>query len=525
MGKQTVVIGAGSSGAALAARLSEDPGQDVILLEAGPDYATAEAVPASVLNAYDIAEDHDWGLTGYFVEPPEERVEMPYPRGRLVGGSSCVNASIAQRGAPEDFERWVSLGNEGWSWPEVEPAFRRLERDLDYGELPHHGADGPVSIYRIGRDRWPAGVSAFEQACLDRGFPAWSDANAPYGTGVGPLPRNQIGDHRASALLTYLAGARDRPNLTIQPDTRVHRIVFEGRRAVGVEVMQDGRLTQLEADRIVLSAGSIFSPQILMLSGIGPAQTLQELGVEPLIALEGVGKNLRDHPILMTFGLLKHHGEGERYGCLNTCRYTSGPGEHNDMVLFSPVLEPSALNLDLDIGDRKAMGVLSLLAKPRSVGWLSLTSVDPNVNPELHLNFLSDRSDVTRLKAGIRLSWEIANSSPVADELSEILFPDAETIEDDDRLEAWMRANVSTGYHASGTCRMGTAADPGAVVAPNLSVHGAENLWVADASIMPIITTGLTNLTAYMIGERMADILRDEGPGSTPVLAGARGAT
>ena len=519
MSTKTVIVGAGSGGGALAARLTEDPEQEVVLVEAGPDYPDLESVPTDVKDAYEMSVvSHDWGLQAYFIEPASAREPQPYPRGRLVGGSSAVNAAIAQRGTVEDFETWVAAGNDEWSYDDVLPYFRRLEADLDYGDTPDHGADGPVPIFRHPRDEWSAGARAFEAACLARGFPACEDFNARGSTGIGSVPRNQIGTVRASSLVTYIDQARERENLTIVAGAHCRRVLFDGTRAIGIEVDHDGEIETIHADRVVLSSGAIGSPQLLMLSGIGPAELLNSLGIEPVAVNEAVGKNLQDHPFCPVMGLLKE--DTEHVGVRAELKFsTASGGLVDDMMLFGSVLDPATLNMDVDTRGLKALTLVSLLAKPRSIGWMTVTSTDPKVQPELHVNFLSDYSDVERLMESMRLAWEIANSDELKDEWEEILFPDAETIADDEKLEAFIRAVANTSYHGSCTCRMGPEGDPAAVVSQRLAVHGTENLFVADASVMVNVPTGLTNLTSYMIGERLADWLKAE---SVPAVAGER---
>ncbi len=502
--RTTVVVGAGSAGGALAARLTEHADERVILVEAGPDYPTMAEVPPTVLDAYQLAVDHFWPLEAYFVEPAESRPPQPYPRGRLVGGSSCVNAAVAQRGAPEDFASWVERGNDQWSWEAVLPYLRRLEADREFGAAGHHGDAGPIPVVRL-RDRWPEAVHAFEAACLARGFPACDDHNAPNTTGVGPLPRNQIGDVRASSLVTYIREARGRPNLELRADATARRIVFEGTRAVGVEIETAAGPELIAADRVVLSAGAVHSPQLLMLSGVGPPAVLDPLGIDVVSALDGVGRDLRDHTVIQVTGLLREPDPSR--GILAALRYSSDGVATNDMAIFPLVLDPASVNLEVETHGQVAMILAVLVAKPRSTGWLTITSTDPHVQPEMHLAYLSDEHDLERLAAAVRLAYDLVTSPPLADHFSEILLPTAEVVADEARLRAWMMQVVATGYHASGTCRMGPDGDPGAVVDQGLHVRGTDDLYVCDASVFPNIPTGLTNMTAYLVGERLADWL------------------
>jgi choline dehydrogenase len=513
MSDTTIIVGAGSSGGALASRLTEDPERKVILIEAGPDYAKRDEVPLPICDANEMSvEGHDWGLTSYFLEPQDVRDPQPYPRGRLVGGSSAVNAAIAQRAAVADLERWVADGNDDWSFEQVLPFFKRIENDLEFGDSDIHSGSGPVPIRRYGREVWSPAAQLFEEACLERGYPACPDHNAPGATGVGPVPRNMIGEVRASSLLTYLAQARERPNLTIVSDATCHRVLFEGNRAVGVEVERDGQLERIEGDRVVLSAGAMHSPQLLTLSGVGPQEVLDELGIEAVAIAEGVGQNFQDHPFIGVMGLLKEKTEFNGVRC--ELKFSSGVegGSLDDLMLWASVLDPATLNMPVDTRGLDALTIVAQLARPESIGWLKVTSSDVHVQPEIHVNFLSDEGgvDLARMMHATRLAFDIATNSAVAGEVDELLFPDRETVEDDAKLEEWLRGIVTTCYHASGTCRMGPDADPGAVVTQRLEVRGCENLFVADASVMPCVPTGLTNISSYMIGERLAGWLREE---------------
>lgn len=507
--RRTIVVGSGSGGGVVASRLSEDQIHEVVLIEAGPFYSSPDQFPADLLDAANPSfEDHDWGYSSRYLEPVERRAPVPYPRGRVVGGSSSVNASIGQRGHVEDFEAWAGAGNTDWSWDQVLPYYRKLERDLDFGSDPAHGSDGPVPIMRFPRENWAPAILAIEEASLDAGLPACPDANAPGSIGVGPVPRNQDGDLRASTMLTYLQPAAARENLEIRDQTLARRVVLDGNRAVGVEIETAAGPEILEADDVVLSAGVFGTPQLLMLSGIGPRVELQRVGIDAVVTLDGVGRALKDHPFVPLIAIVSDRNE-TRDGMRAELRFSSSEGE-NDLASFPGLLQLDSLNFEVETDARAALLVPGLVSKPASEGWVGLLSDDPTDEPDIHMNFMSDRRDMTRMMEAVRFCSEIVNSKKVEGLIDGVLFPDAETIESAEALESFISENVTSGFHGACTCRMGPASDPTAVVDQRLAVHGTENLYVADASIMPDITSCFTNLTCYMIGERLADWLRQE---------------
>lgn len=507
-----LIVGAGSAGAVLAARLSEDPGRRVLLLEAGPDYATLAETPDDLQNSRRMSlRAHDWGLTAEVV--PGRMI--PYARGRVTGGSSAVNAAIALRGVPADYDEWAALGNPEWSWAAVLPYLRRLEDDVE-GDDALHGRGGPVTIQRWQVDELIPIQRAFLEACRRMGFPAVADHNQPDATGVGPFPQNRQGRLRISTALAYLLPARQRLNLTIQPHCLVRRVLFEGNRAVGVEVETNGVAQRLYARWITLAAGAIGTPAILLRSGIGPSAALRDAGVAPRVDLPGVGANLIDHAVTRLL-LVPKPGSYDPESPLAqvVLRYTApGSDEFNDMqlVLFSHVDlaaigGPQAVAL---AGTSVAFGMPVALERPRSRGRLTLAGAGASAPPRIELQFVSDPEDLRRLIAGVRLGWEVAHDSEIARHVDRIALLDEETVRSDATLSDYIRRTVTTQFHPCGTAKMGSAGDAMAVVDPHGRVRGVENLRVADASVMPTIPRANINLTCIMIGERMADWMRAE---------------
>jgi choline dehydrogenase len=501
-----IILGAGSSGAALAARLSEDPKRSVLLLEAGPDYSTVEQTPADLLNTWISAGPHDWGFAA---QATPDR-EIPYPRGKVTGGSSAVNGHIALRGTPQDFDEWAAWGNLEWSFEKVLPFHRKLEDDRD-ARGDFHGVGGPIWIQRPPAETWQPLNRAFFEAARAAGYGEVWDHNDPDSSGIGPWPRNRRDGIRVSTAIGYLAPARHRMNLTIRPGVNAHRVMIENGRAVGVEVEAVGTFQQVRGRRVTLSAGAIQSPALLMRSGVGSRDELAAHGINCQVNLPGVGRNLIDHPMVFVVATpvagIPHDPQVTNPIGI---RYTAaGSDEFNDMQMyvfemFDPSLSPG-LALDLPV---PSVSVVPGLQRPRSRGRLRLRSASPDVPPIIDLNYLDDPEDLRRLTDGVRIAWRLMHDAHFGPMLKEFVSLTAEVVNSESALETFVRDNCTTIFHPVGTAKMGPDNDPMAVVDQYCRVRGVEGLRVVDASVMPNIVRANTNLTCIMIGERVADWMR-----------------